>query len=102
MTRAVFCFGADGSVEISGHAGYAESGKDIVCASISSLCNAMIAVFRVLEAHGHCRDVCCGAEEGRFCLSFRQGDAEARQILCSYDQLFRALEREFPAYLRVL
>ena len=26
------------SIEISGHSGYSESGSDIVCASVSSIC----------------------------------------------------------------
>ncbi|HPR40565.1 MAG TPA: ribosomal-processing cysteine protease Prp [Oscillospiraceae bacterium] len=38
MIRAEFCYhkGQPASFRISGHAGYAESGKDIVCAAVSA------------------------------------------------------------------
>lgn len=102
MTWVSFKHGADGSVEVAGHAGYDVRGRDIVCASVSSLCNGMMAVFRVLEMHGHCREVSIGAEDGRFRLSFRSGDCEARDVLLTYERLFCEVEREFPAHLKVI
>jgi len=36
------------SIEVSGHAGYADSGKDIVCAGVSSLVFCYLKSLRVL------------------------------------------------------
>ena len=37
------------SIEMNGHSGYAESGKDIVCAGVSSLVYAAINSFDSIE-----------------------------------------------------
>lgn len=37
------------SIEMNGHSGYAESGKDIVCAGVSSLVYAAINSFNSIE-----------------------------------------------------
>ena len=101
MTEVIFRYGADASVEVSGHSGYAERGRDIVCASVSSICNCMMAVFCVLEGQGRCHSLCARAEDGRFFLSFCGADGQASEVLASFELLLRNLEREFPQYLKV-
>lgn len=39
-------------LEVKGHAGYAEEGKDIVCAGVSTLTGALIGVLEDAEARG--------------------------------------------------
>ena len=41
-------------LEVTGHAGYAEAGKDIVCAAISMLTDALAGVLEEAEARGRC------------------------------------------------
>lgn len=40
------------ALEISGHAGYAPSGQDIVCAGVSTLYGALVAELEHRERHG--------------------------------------------------
>lgn len=40
----------EGGVTVSGHANYAENGKDIVCAAVSTLTQTLIASIEVLTA----------------------------------------------------
>lgn len=79
-------------VEVSGHAGYAEQGKDIVCASIATLCNLFIAYFG--------KDAVIETGEGRFFAAF-QPTEERIKILDAVVACFEELVRQFPENVRV-
>jgi len=51
-------------LEISGHAGYAEKGQDIVCAGVSALLYALAAVLEEAEARGRTTAELKESEEG--------------------------------------
>lgn len=53
MTEVYFRPSSEGFVfRCSGHAGYAEKGRDIVCAGISALCIALVSTAGALEQSG--------------------------------------------------
>jgi uncharacterized protein YsxB (DUF464 family) len=43
------------AIEVSGHANYAEKGKDIVCAGVSTLWGTLLAALDAEERKGHGR-----------------------------------------------
>ena len=47
------------TVDIEGHAEYAEEGKDIVCAGVSALAMAAVKTLSTLEEAGMCRVTAC-------------------------------------------
>lgn len=53
MTKAIMYWNRL-QLEVHGHAGYAEPGKDIVCAAISMLTDALGGVLEEAEARGRC------------------------------------------------
>lgn len=84
-------------IEITGHAGYAEPGKDIVCAGVTTLTQTLIRSLENLtrdkfeyEISPGRADIHCGnlSEEGKFLVdSFFIG-------VC-------AIADEFPEYVRI-
>ena len=84
-------------IEISGHAGYAETGKDIVCAGVTALAQTLIGAIEALtrdeieyERSSGRADIHCGdlSEEGKLLVdSFFIG-------ICQ-------IADEFPDYVRI-
>ena len=84
-------------IEISGHAGYAETGKDIVCAGVTALAQTLIGAIEALtrdeieyEISSGRADIHCGdlSEEGKLLVdSFFIG-------ICQ-------IADEFPDYVRI-
>lgn len=95
MIRAVF---EKEGFALSGHAGYAEAGMDIVCAAVSAManlvCNAAEAFGAVAEIH---------AEEEGASLSYRltEGCEEAEKLLAVFREELRELENQYPKHIRV-
>ena len=52
---------------VEGHAGYAEHGKDIVCAGVSALCGSLWARLASLESLGVIAVTDLGPKGGGFC-----------------------------------
>lgn len=93
MILATFNFGKNGinAYEVTGHANSAEYGKDIVCASVSSL---FISVTNTLLSFG--RTFKRG--EGYLILDGQTKEEVATQIL--FDGL-KAIEEQYPEYVKV-
>lgn len=83
-------------VEISGHAGYAPEGQDIVCAAVSAMA---LALHSYLDAHP---EVCIRAERktgGSACFLFRR--TPASQAACEMASLgLYAIAAEYPEHVR--
>lgn len=81
MIKADFYLNTDGTYRgfsVSGHAGYAKSGQDIVCASVSSLViNTVNAIEALTENAGVCEQV----ESGTIRFKFSSGSDEKGQLL---------------------
>ena len=101
MTRIAFIRGKNGCVTVKGHAGFAERGRDVVCAAMSTVCNGLIATFYMLKKHGHCHEFVTTSDGDSFCLRYWNGDEEARDIFDLYEELFRRYMEEYPEHVLV-
>jgi len=102
MIKAVF-FKSEGSFDgfsVSGHAGYAESGRDIVCASVSSA--AQMAVNGVTECAKVPASVKVLENEISLRLAGPQKNSPGAQMLLGafYLQL-TLIKQEFPKFITV-
>ncbi len=89
--------------QISGHAGYAEHGQDIICAAASFLA---ITVVNSLEVQLGCEGIVKGGEDGY--LSYRLPDGlnqeqqkTAQVILKTLETGFQNLKEEYPKYISI-
>ena len=89
--------------QISGHAGYAEHGHDIVCAAVSFL---SITVVNSLEVQLGCQGTVKGGEDGYLYyrlpkeLDTKQQET-AQSILRTLEIGFVNLKEEYPKYISI-
>ena len=102
MTKAVMYWNRL-RLEVNGHAGYAEEGKDIVCSAISMLTDALGGVLEEAEARGRCE------------YRIRDGDGSvvitADPTLGSVNEIkayfrmvvtgFRMLQEQYPKHIQI-
>ena len=95
MIRAVF---TKEGFTLSGHAGYADAGADIVCAAVSAMANL---VCNAAEAFGAQAEI--HAEEESANLSYRltAGCETAEKLLAVFREELRELENQYPKNIRV-
>lgn len=103
MIRARF-FSVDGSVlgfKISGHAGFADAGSDIVCAGVSSA--VQMTANTITEIIGEKADVKSSGNEISLML-FRQGGekhAEAQNIIKGLRMQLSILSEQFEGTISI-
>ena len=95
MIRAVF---AKEGFTLSGHAGYADAGADIVCAAVSAMANLVCNAAEAFGAQAEIR-----AEEEGAKLSYRLTGRceEAEKLLAVFREELRELEHQYPKNIRV-
>ena len=97
-----FKFIRSGGVNIgfvsSGHAGYAESGKDIVCAAVSSA--AYMAANTITDIYRAKAEV--EVNDGYMSLLLTGPDAESTKLLSGLEAHIRALAKEYPSGIKVI
>lgn len=87
-------------IEVSGHAGFADAGSDIVCAAVSAL--VMTAAHGVAQ-FGHTRVRISDDHAGAFVLDVPGGGGvEAQAVLETTLAGLQAIAKVHPAHLRVL
>ena len=101
MTKATFYF--DGNVPygflISGHSGFAESGEDIVCASVSSAAY-MVAntITEILKVNAEIE-----VNDGRMKLIVNKEQRHiTKDILLGLKLHLEGLEEQYPEFLKTL
>ena len=82
---------------ISGHAGYSESGKDIVCAAASAM--MLMTVNGITEVVGHPAFLQTG--ENEVILKLRYPDAKAQTLLDSFFLQLSGLELDYPEHIKL-
>lgn len=82
-------------LECRGHAGYAESGKDVVCAAISAICQTLYLWCRNAEGVSITREC---IEPGRFLLEAHGPCVEPWRAAVLG---LMSLTQGYPAYIRV-
>ena len=97
-----FKFIRSGGVNIgfvcSGHAGYAQSGQDIVCAAVSSA--AYMAANTITDIYRAKAEV--KVEDGYMSLSLTQADTRSTELLSGLEAHIRALAKDYPSSIKVI
>ncbi len=83
----------------TGHSGYAEEGRDIVCAAVSALTTTCVNALEMVAHTVPKVKVGEGLLEARI---HAPGNRDAQVILQSMVQGLRDISEEYPAYVRVI
>lgn len=84
-------------IEISGHAGYAETGKDIVCAGVTALTQTLIRSLEDLTRDEIEYDI----SPGRADIHYRNLSEEGRLLVDSFFIGVCSIADEFPDHVRI-
>lgn len=82
---------------VKGHAGYAPSGQDIVCAAISTLVQVFIASVEQLTTD----NLKCDISAGNAVIRYRNLTESAHILLDSFFIGIRAVADEYPDYIKI-
>lgn len=85
-------------IEISGHAGYAELGKDIVCAAVTALTQTLIQSIEEFTDD----EIECSISPGRVDIKHRDLSEKSKTLVDSFFIGVCLIADEFPEYVRVL
>lgn len=85
-------------IEVSGHALYDHSGKDIVCASVST---ALIMTINALEKLAVLDTIKYDIEEGYFQLEVLTKDPLAKSMLDNLVYSLTDLSNQYPKYIKI-
>ena len=103
MIRASFTeSGKKLSLRVEGHAGYAEHGKDIICASASILANTLAAIILEIDEV----DAIVDLTSGDATIECKCKDDATYQIVADafrYTKIgYELLEHNYPQYVRLI
>ena len=100
MIRVKFSIGNNRlhGFEISGHAGFAENGEDIVCASVSSA--AYMAANTITDVIG--ADAVAKAGEASMSVKLNQPDEQAETVLKGLELHLTELSKQYPLNIKVI
>ena len=85
------------SITISGHAGYNESGKDIVCSSVSSIAITTVNAIVRIDSEAISFD----EEDGFLFITFKKHSSIIDILIENMLELFYELEEQYPKYIKV-
>ena len=91
-------------VQADGHAGFDEPGRDIVCAAVSALLQALALGLARLERYGHITDTAILLDEGEAVLTATptQGHQQAARLLFDvFGEALLRLAEEYSEYIEV-
>lgn len=84
-------------IRVSGHAGYEEAGKDIVCASVSSIITTTInAVIRLDESAIEYKE-----QEGMVQIDIIKHNSITDTLILNMVELLKELEKEYSKYIKI-
>ncbi len=84
--------------EISGHAMFAESGKDIICAAVSSA--AYMAANTITDVIGANAEA--AAEDGAMSVTLNQPDERAETVLKGLELHLTELSKQYPDNIKII
>ena len=90
------CVRKDG-IKMQGHAGYAENGKDIVCAGITALTQTLIRSMEDLIMD----EIKYEISPGRVDIHYRNLSEEGKLLVDSFFIGVCSIADEFPDYVRI-
>ena len=83
-------------ITIKGHADYEEMGKDIVCASISSI--VITTVNAIMRINNQAIDV---NETNGVIINILKHDEIVDKLILNLIELLKALEKKYPKYIEI-
>ncbi|KAK9680593.1 Cysteine protease Prp [Popillia japonica] len=86
------------SLTVSGHAGYAEKGKDIVCAGVSTLWNTLVESTARLTTD----NIYYGIAEGEASMEWNAISEKGELLIGSFLIGVKELEAEYPEYVKIV
>ena len=89
QTDNILCFSC------TGHADFAEKGRDIVCAGISALCMALLQRIKELQKEKQTQITDCFISDGCLILRFTQTE-KSEECLNTLMCGFRAIAHTYP------
>ena len=84
-------------ITVSGHAGYAEAGKDIVCAGVTALTQSLVSSLIELTAN----DIEHEISPGRADIPYRNLSEAGKLLVDSFFIGICQIADEFPDYVRI-
>lgn len=84
-------------IEISGHAGYAETGKDIVCAGVTALTQTLIGSIEALTRD----EIEYEISPGRADIHYGNLSEESELLVDSFFIGVCSIADEFPGHVRI-
>ncbi len=90
-------------IEISGHAGYAEKGKDIVCAAVSILSQAFLSYLQDLYNRNRIEYLDYEIEDGHIVIHYSEFMAREQDISGGesvFDNGMEMLLKAYPNYMK--
>jgi uncharacterized protein YsxB (DUF464 family) len=85
-------------IQISGHANYAEEGKDIVCAGVTALTQTLVKSIEDLTEN----KIECDISPGRADIKYRNLSEKAKTLVDSFFIGICMIADEFPDNVRIV
>ncbi len=85
-------------IKVSGHAEYDESGKDIVCSSVST---AFIMTVNQIELFDKLNDINYKLDSGDFELEVLNHSFEINKILLNFVYTVESLQEQYSKYIKI-
>lgn len=85
-------------IEVKGHSGFDKSGKDIVCASVSTACIITANLIDKLDLRYNILDLVC--IEGYFRLQVKLNDNVTKAVIDNLEETLNSLEEQYPKYIK--
>ena len=92
--------GALKGFQISGHAGYGESGNDIVCAAVSALSENLVNSVEAFTGDKP-ESLAVNEEEGFLHFTLSEVSTETELLLKSFRLGIEIIQKEYPEYLQI-
>ena len=84
-------------IKVEGHSGYAEKGKDIVCAAISTLIEATYNYL--LATHNQVMKI---DDDGLFVIESKEINVSGKQIFNAFESMIMDLSNHYSQYIRII
>ena len=89
----------EATIEVKGHADYAEYGSDIVCASISVACIMTADLIEKFNLGYNIIDLVC--DEGYFRLQIKTTDFVSNTLFENLEATLEEISKQYPKYLKL-
>lgn len=84
-------------IEVTGHAEYDESGKDIVCAAVSTAIIVTANAVELLDLNSHRKLM---IDEGYFKFEVLKDDKILEKLILNLEYTLYDLEKQYPYYIK--